>query len=56
MINIAELYYGLPIEFTIYINYIRRLNDQDKPDYKYLRSLFGDLFRRKGFKYNNIFN
>jgi hypothetical protein len=38
------------------MNYIRGLDDQDKPDYKYLRSLFGRLFRRKGFEYDNVFD
>ncbi|KAK5263192.1 hypothetical protein LTR96_011392 [Exophiala xenobiotica] len=55
-IQVAELCHGLPPEFTTYINYIRGLNEQDRPDYKYLRSLFGRLFRRKGFEHDNVFD
>lgn len=54
-IKVAEPYRGLPAEFITYMNYIRGLDDQDKPDYKYLRGLFGRLFRRKGFEHNKVF-
>jgi hypothetical protein len=55
-IKVTELCQGLPAEFTTYMNYIRGLHDQDKPDYKYLRSLFGRLFRRNGFEYDHVFD
>ncbi|KIW14098.1 hypothetical protein PV08_06879 [Exophiala spinifera] len=55
-IKVTELCQGLPAEFATYINYIRGLNDQDRPDYKYLRSLFGRLFRHKGFEHDNVFD
>ena len=55
-IKVTELCQDLPAEFTTYMNYIRGLDDQDKLDYKYLRSLFGRLFRRKGFEYDNVFD
>jgi hypothetical protein len=55
-IKVTELCQGLPAEFTTYINYIRGLHDQDKPDYKYLRSLFGRLFRCNGFEYDYVFD
>ena len=55
-IKVTELCQGLPAEFTTYTNYIRGLDDQDRPDYKYLRSLFGRLFRRKGFEHDNAFD
>jgi serine/threonine protein kinase len=38
-----------PIEFKKYLNYCRQLRFNEKPDYKYLRRLFRDLFFRKGF-------
>lgn len=41
-------------EFTTYMNYIRGSDDQGQPDYKYLWNLFSRLFRRKGFKYDNV--
>ena len=55
-IRVSELCQGLPAEFTTYMNNIRGLDDYDKPDYKYLRSLFGRLFRRKGFEHDNVFD
>jgi casein kinase 1 len=55
-ISVAELCDGLPVEFATYMNYIRELNGQDKPDYKYLRNLFDRLFRRKGFEHDNVFD
>lgn len=34
------------------MNYVRNLRFEDKPDYGYLRSLFKELFQRKGFEYD----
>jgi len=36
-------------EFTTYLNYCRSLRFEDKPEYKYLRRLFRDLFFRQGY-------
>jgi hypothetical protein len=55
-IQVAELCHGLPVEFTTYMNYVREMGDQEKPDYKYLRSLLGRLFRRRGFEHDNVFD
>jgi len=38
-----------PMEFATYLNYCRALRFDDKPDYKYLRRLFRDLFFRQGY-------
>merc|ERR1711937_1132483 len=38
-----------PTEFATYLNYCRALRFDDKPDYKYLRRLFRDLFFRQGY-------
>ena len=44
----------LPIRvYYIYELHIRNLQFKDKPDYSYLRSLFKELFQRKGFQYDN---
>ncbi|GME84737.1 unnamed protein product [Ambrosiozyma monospora] len=47
---------GLPNEFTHYLNYVRSLRFDDKPDYIYLRRLFRDLFIREGYVYDYIFD
>ena len=49
-----ELYRGQPPEFTIYMNYISQMDDPDRPDYAYLRSLFGA--KRLKFKHDNVFD
>ncbi|KAG1845496.1 kinase-like protein [Suillus subalutaceus] len=40
---------SFPNEFGIFLNYTR-------PDYSYLRKLFHDLFIRKGFQYDYVFD
>merc|ERR1719210_2794628 len=40
---------NFPQEFATYLNYCRALRFDDKPDYKYLRRLFRDLFFRQGY-------
>lgn len=47
---------GFPQEFSIYLNYVRSLRFDDKPDYSYLRKLFRDLFVREGFQYDYVFD
>ncbi|KAF9580913.1 serine/threonine protein kinase [Lunasporangiospora selenospora] len=47
---------GYPQEFAIYLNYVRSLRFDDKPDYSYLRKLFRDLFVREGFQYDYVFD
>lgn len=38
------------------MSYVRELDGQDRPDYKYLRNLFDRLFRSKGFEHDNVFD
>ena len=47
---------GFPSEFATYLNYCRSLRFEDKPDYAYLRRLFRDLYRRKGYADDNVFD
>eukprot|EP01086_Lenisia_limosa_P001195 TRINITY_DN121_c0_g1_i1.p1 TRINITY_DN121_c0_g1~~TRINITY_DN121_c0_g1_i1.p1 ORF type:complete len:360 (+),score=87.60 TRINITY_DN121_c0_g1_i1:97-1176(+) len=47
---------NLPSEFTAYLNYVRSLRFDDKPDYAYLRKMFRDLFVREGFHYDYYFD
>lgn len=55
-ISIAELCKDLPQEFETYLNYVRSLRYQDKPDYDYLRQIFRDLFYRNQFEYDNVYD
>ena len=45
-----------PEEFATYLNYVRSLRFEDKPDYTYLRKLFRDLFVREGFVHDHIYD
>lgn len=47
---------SLSQEFAIYLNYVRSLRFDDKPDYSYLRKLFRDLFVREGYQYDYVFD
>ena len=47
---------GFPAEFRSYFEHIRSLRFDDRPDYDYIKRLFRELFFRKGFSYDNIFD
>lgn len=47
---------GLPREFLEYMNYIKTLRFDDKPDYSYLRKIFRDLFKRENYRYDYVFD
>lgn len=47
---------GFPAEFRSYFEHVRSLRFDDRPDYDYLKRLFRELFFRKGFSYDNIFD
>jgi len=51
--SIKDLCGSLPEEFAAYLNYVRDLGFTEQP---YLRKLLGDLFLRKGFEYDNVFD
>lgn len=43
-------------EMAMYLRYVRRLDFFEKPDYSYLRKLFQDLFDRKGYENDGVFD
>lgn len=43
-------------EFRSYFEHVRSLRFEDKPDYDYLKRLFRELFFRKGYAYDNIYD
>nr|AAF00025.1 casein kinase 1 homolog 2 [Trypanosoma cruzi]AAK58696.1 casein kinase 1.2 [Trypanosoma cruzi] len=47
---------GFPAEFAAYLNYIRSLRFEDKPDYSYLKRLFRELFIREGYHVDYVFD
>nr|GME03845.1 casein kinase 1-like protein 2 [Ipomoea batatas] len=54
--SIEALCRGSPTEFASYLQYCRSLRFEDKPDYAYLRRIFRDLFIRKGFEFDYVFD
>jgi len=55
-IPIEILTKGHPEEFSTYLNYVRTLRFEDKPDYQYCKQLFRKVFQRKGYTYDYIFD
>lgn len=47
---------NFPEEMAMYLRYVRRLDFFEKPDYNYLRKLFQDLFERKGYQDDGVFD
>jgi len=43
-------------EMATYLRYVRRLDFFEKPDYEYLRTLFTELFERKGYTFDYIYD
>ena len=50
------LYTFIIAEFRSYFEHVRSLRFDDRPDYDYLKRLFRELFFRKGFSYDNMFD
>jgi serine/threonine protein kinase len=50
--SIPVLCEGLPSEFAIFLNEVRRLEFADRPNYEFFRALFRDIFLREGFVYD----
>ena len=40
----------------MYFKHIRSLRFDETPDYAHLHRLFRNLFRRKGYEYDHVFN
>ncbi len=54
--SVKDLCEGLPREFTAYLDYVKLLRFEDTPDYTQLRQMFRDLFIRKGFVYDYVYD
>jgi casein kinase 1 len=54
--SIESLCKGFPEEFMIYLNYCHSLNFEEKPDYNYTRKLFRDLFTKKAYENDYVYD
>lgn len=43
-------------EMCTYLRYVRRLDFFETPDYNYLRKLFQDLFERRGYRDDGVYD
>lgn len=55
-ITTAHLCRDLPVEFEFFINYANALEFHDQPDYLYIRRLFQELFNRKRFVHDCLYD
>ena len=53
-LSMKQICHGLPIEMFEYMNYIKNMNFEDTPDYRYLQSLFLNILKKIGEK-NDLF-
>lgn len=51
-----ELTKGYPTEFKDFFAHCASLGFEDKPDYRYLRRIFKDLYERHGFEDDGLFD
>lgn len=51
-----ELCNDLPIEFKLYMDYVKTLEFDSKPNYTYLLQLFTKLFNKMNYKYDDIYD
>ena len=54
--TLQELCSEIPDEFVIYMQAVRALAFEERPDYDALRAIFKDLFYREGFEYDYNFD
>ena len=54
--TLEQLCKNLPIEIRLYFEHVKSLGFEDRPDYDYLKRLFRELFFRKGFTYDNVYD
>lgn len=55
-LNVTAAFLCPPEEMATYLRYVRRLDFFEKPDYEYLRTLFTELFERKGYTFDYTYD
>lgn len=55
-VPVAQLCKDLPLEFETYLAYCRKMKFNERPDYAYIKQIFKELFVRKGYFYDQIYD
>ena len=55
-ISSKELCDGLPIEFEEFLDYVKKLDYDEKPNYEKLRKFFDSIMKREQYKYDYIYD
>lgn len=55
-ISADKIFDQAPREFADYMDHVRALQFEDKPNYSFLRNIFKKLFVRQGYEYDNVFD
>ena len=51
-----QLCKDLPVELALYLDHVKSLGFEDRPDYDYLKRLFRDLFYHEGFEFDSVYD
>lgn len=51
-----ELCSGIPTEFKLYMDHVKGLEFDDKPNYNYLLSLFTNLYKKMNYEYDDVYD
>ncbi|KAJ1421102.1 kinase-like domain-containing protein [Ochromonadaceae sp. CCMP2298] len=54
--SVEVLCKNYPTEFNSFFEHVKGLRFEDRPDYDYLKRLLRELFFRKGFSYDNMYD
>ena len=46
----------LPKEFIEFVNYIKELGFEQKPNYQYLKAILGNIYNKQNFNYDSIYD
>ncbi len=47
---------GLTQEFQLFLEYVRKLNFSERPDYELLRGMFREVMEAKGYRNDGVFD
>ena len=52
----SDLCSGLPVEYQLYIDYVRKLAFEERPNYELLSGMFQEVMEAKGMANDGVFD